>query len=340
MKDYPTESPPGRLPKRGLPFPYCTMACLFLGFLLLQPGSTPAQETSRHAFYIGHSLISDIPDMVAALANAHPDVAFTFREQFIPGAPLRWQWEERDRQSEYEPSFQGRYHIHLATGEYDTLVATDSVPRGGEELVAESMDYLNRFARFAWDANPQTRVYYYETWHCTTTGTPDGCPYDTVSPTRHLEWRDRLIADRDMWLSLVNHVNEENPDSPTVYMIPGGTAIVSLVEAIGRDEVPGFETFLDLFEDDIHLNPYGRYFIACVHFATLYGITPEGLPFDITNRWGVRYWETPNWQGVTWPAPDPIAITRMQQIAWEVVSDDPATGIAITTNDADVWMTN
>ena len=56
-----------------------------------------------NAFYIGHSLSDQIPDMVKSLATDHPDVSFDWRYQSIPGAPLRWQWERKDAQ-DYEPS--------------------------------------------------------------------------------------------------------------------------------------------------------------------------------------------------------------------------------------------
>ncbi|MCC5877874.1 MAG: hypothetical protein JJU11_16765 [Candidatus Sumerlaeia bacterium] len=308
--------------------PVLGASALFLCLTSLSTAQTEPREIN--AFYIGHSLISDIPDMVMALAAAHPDAgAFTFREQNIPGAPLRWQWDEQDRDTEIvEPTYQGLFHVHLPTGEYDTLVLTDSVPRGGPELVAESMDYTNRFAQFAWDANPHTQVVYYESWHCIHTGTEEGCSYDTVSPTRNLPWAKRLLADRPMWVSIVDHVREDNPQSPRATMAPAGTALASLVEAIDNGEVPGFESYTDLFEDDIHLNPYGKYFVACVHFATLYRLSPVGLPHEITNRWGGNYWDTPNWQGQSWSAPDPEAILQMQQIAWTVTANDPEGGIA------------
>lgn len=280
-------------------------------------------------FYIGHSLVSDIPDMVRGLdrASGSAAVGMAFREQFIPGAPLRWQWEEQQRTTTFEPVYQGAFHQHLPRGGYEVLVATDSVPRGGPGSVAESQDYLNRFARFAWEANPATRVYYYETWHCIDTGTPAGCAYDTSSPTRTLGWRDRLVADRPMWESLVDHVNRENPGRPRVHLVPAGTALVRLVAAIEAGELPGFATARDLFDDEIHLNPYGKYFVGCVHYATLLGRSPEGLTADVLDRWGRRYWDTPNWQGKQWPPPADEAVKRMQVIAWEVVSKDPAAGV-------------
>lgn len=304
------------------------VACTTL--LLLSPAAFSDEPDGINAFYIGHSLISDIPDMVMALAAAHPDAGeFTFRDQNIPGAPLRWNWEEQDRDSSIvEPNFQGLFHIHLPSGEYDTLVLTDSVPRGGEELIAESMDYTNRFAQFAWEANPHTRVIYYESWHCINTGTPDGCPYDTQSPTRHLPWAERLVADRPMWVSIVDHVRDENPQSPRADMIPAGTAFARLAEAIEDGDLPGFENYTNLFDDDIHPTPYGKYFVALVHFTAIYRMSPVGLPHDITNRWGVSYWDTPNWEGRSWSPPDPEAVLQMQQIAWEVVANDPEAGLA------------
>mgnify|MGYP000447855452 FL=1 len=59
--------------------------------------------------------------------------------------------------------------------------------------------------------------------------------------------------------------------------------------------------------DDIHFSQIGIYFVSLVHYATLYKRSPVGLPTTIY-------------------VPNHIAL-QMQQIAWEVVRNDPRSGV-------------
>jgi hypothetical protein len=273
-------------------------------------GDVSAAQPSRSSlFYIGHSLTSDIPDLVTGMAKeAGQEVQW--KEQFILGSPLRWQWEQPTRGDEqFEKTYQALYTKGITSATTD-VVLTDSVPRGGKELEAESIGYLGRFAAFIRSKAREARIWYYESWHCIDSGTAKGCAYDTVSPTRTLKWRERIAADRPMWDRIVKEA------APGIRMIPAGTALGKLVDEADKGKVPGFRSVKDFFDDDIHLNPYGKYFIACVHYSFLYGKSPVGMPADIKDRWGRSYWDTPNWQKKTWKAPSPAAVKKMQEVAW------------------------
>lgn len=306
---------------------FSTLFRALAAIAIAAPVSAVARDLS--AFYIGHSLISDIPDMLKSIADSAPSTTFTFKEQFIPGAPLRWQW---DKVSEFkgEPMYRVRFDEALATGRYDVLVVTDSVPRGGKELEAETADYLARFAAAARKGNPATRVFYYETWHHITSGTPDNSPYDTASPRRTLRWRERLDADRPMWEAIVASANQQAPataGSPPIRIIPAGQALARFDDAVRAGKVPGFTDTRSFFDDEIHLNHHGKYLVACVHYAVLFGKSPVGLSFDVKGRWGHDYWDRAGWDGKTWQRPDPRAVRIMQEIAWATVAGHPHTGV-------------
>lgn len=303
----------------------------FLVAVTLAACGSPASaaEQSVNAFYIGHSLISDIPDMLKSIADSAPSTTFTFKEQFIPGAPLRWQWD-KVAEFEGEPTYRVRFDEALATGRYDALVVTDGVPRGGKELEAETADYLARFANAARQHNPSIRVFYYETWHHVTSGTPDNSPYDTASPRRTLRWRERLDADRPMWEAIVASANKQapaGPGTPPIRIIPAGQALARFDDAVRAGKVPGFTDTRSFFDDDIHLNHNGQYLVACVHYAVLFGKSPVGLSFDVKDRWGRDYWDHAGWDGKIWKRPDPAAVRIMQEIAWSTVAGHPHTGI-------------
>jgi hypothetical protein len=104
-----------------------------------------------------------------------------------------------------------------------------------------------------------------------------------------------------------------------IILIPQAQALGRLVDAIEAGQVPGFKTKEDIFADDIHLNPYGMYFMACLHYAMLYGRNPEGLPVEIKNRWGVNYWEHPfNGGDRSYAKPNAAGMREMQRLAWKV----------------------
>lgn len=279
--------------------------------------------------WLGHSLLSDIPDMVVALARATKGLDMTFKEHNIPGAPLRWQWDEETRGAKtYEPQFGMNANKAIKTGEYDTLVMVDSVPRGGRKMMDETIDYAGRYLALVQEHRPEDgRTFFYEPWHCVDTGTEKGCPYDKDNPNSGLTWRERLDADARMWAEIVEAVNKAHPGRVPLRMVPVGTALGRLADAIAKGEVPGLKGFRDLFQDDIHLNPTGKYFVACVHYATLYGRSPEGLPQAVVSRWGKTWWGVELWDKSRWEAPDPKAVKVMQRIAWETVAGHPQSGV-------------
>jgi hypothetical protein len=304
-----------------------------VGEVVARGAQEPPADGRFDVFAIGHSLNSDIPDMVAGLWAAERErqgadapgglVPFRFKEQFIPGAPLRWQWEERDRAKEkrapLEPQFRGAYFEEFAKGGWDALVMVDSVPRG-VSLMPETRDYAARFAREAAAKSPGVRVLIYEPWHCTRSGTPEGCAYDKAE-TREFTWRERIDKDAPMWdqlvVDLAKDLSAEKVDA-SVALIPAARGLGLLADAATRGEVPGFAKIEDFFDDEIHTNPYGKYFVACVHFAVLTGRSPVGLPVDVKDRWGRSYWSTPNWQKKQWPTPADGAVRRMQELAAEI----------------------
>lgn len=271
--------------------------------------------TEIKAVYIGHSLESDIPDMVSAIAGGR----LSFKEQNIPGAPLRWQWEEAERRElQPEPTFQGIYDT-IITADTDVLVLIDSVPRGNEESLLESIEYTGKFVDFARSKNPDIQVYYYEPWHHVTTGTPQNSEYDKGNPNRVLRWRPRLKADHELWQRVVRDVNSAHPGGKPVRLIPAGLALAALSEAIEKGEVPGLDEDRDLFDDDIHLQPIGKYFVSCVHYAVLFEDSPSGKPWDIKNRWGQPYYDVADWAGKTWPKPNQETARALQQVAARAV---------------------
>ena len=266
-------------------------------------------QTNINAFYIGHSLSDQIPDMVKSLADDAGQIAFDWAYQSIPGSPLRWNWD-RMAADDYEgnpPHYYGFYDPAggLAAGYYTDFVMVEAVPRHwGTYGIEETYDYAGRFLDYAQSNNTNIRVFLYEPWHCILSGTPTGCDYDYDSNP----WRQRLTDDLPMWESAVYHLNTHHAPVHPVRLIPAGQGLARLYDAIEEGRVPGISSIEDVFGDNIHLTDVGKYYIACIHYSVLLGASPVGLTNQLQVWWGGNF--TP-------PTPDQAAV--FQQLAWETV---------------------
>lgn len=272
-------------------------------------------QSNPRAFYIGHSLTDYIPEMVGSLSDSSANNTFQdWSFQSIPGAPLRWQWQ-RMAANDFTPNPPHSYPFYhssngLPSGAFDMLILTDAVPRDAVSPwgIQETYLYADSFYNYASQYNPNIQVFIYEVWHCILSGTPTGCDYDVNSNP----WRQRLSDDLPMWESVVDTLNQRfNPINP-VCLIPGGQGLARLYDSMQAGALPGITQVEDLFEDNIHLNDTGRYFIACIHYATIHKSSPVGLPNQVFSMWGSPF-----------GAPSPQLALKMQEIAWLTVQDYP-----------------
>lgn len=257
-------------------------------------GQRPLPRERASVFFVGHSLVNfDMPAMLDDIAKSM-GVDHRYAAQIGVGAPLHWIWDHP------ETTNGDNAHTELPTGHYDVLVLTELIPFPEHVMYSETAEYLRRFYELAMSGNPQTQVYFYETW------------YDVNDP----EWSANIAADRALWEQVVDDVNAR-VDGPDILLVPGGTAMARLVERIDAGELPGLESRFDLYTDAIHLTDIGNYFIALVQFAVIYRRSPVGATYTTHDRYGRPF-----------DVPDPEAARVMQEVAWEVVSEDPRTGVA------------
>lgn len=264
----------------------------------------PDAVVPARVYHIGHSLVGrDMPAMLAALGG------HGYESQLGWGAHLRQHWEPDVPVNGFEAeNAHPRYrdaHEAVGSGDYAALVLTEAVEiRDTIKSHAPEL-YLKNWATRAWAANPETRVYFYETWHRL-----DGDE----------DWLERLDADLGRYWEgaiLRRALAYEGARRP-IYVIPGGQVMAAVVRtAEAGDGIGPIRTRADLFSDAIHFNDYGAYLMALTHYAVLYGRSPVGLPHDMTRADGT-------------PAQDmgADAARRLQEIVWEVVTSLPQTGVA------------
>lgn len=226
---------------------------------------------------VGHSLVGpDLPGMVEA-GLGHAGAPSVVVAQVINGAPLSFnRTNAAQAQGANAPEV-------LARGDTDVLVLTEALPLASHVEWSGSAAAVADWAALAWAANPRTQVLVYETWHSIRSGPGMVIEGDAGAG---VAWADRLAADLPVWWSLVQAANAARPPgAPPARLIPAGQALGRLQGAIAAGQVPGLTGIADLFDDDIHLNGRGLYFVALVHVGTITGASPEGLPPRLTRRW-------------------------------------------------------
>lgn len=230
--------------------------------------------------FVGHSLVGpDLPPMVEAGLRAR-GLDATVQAQVINGAPLQYQWDNGATAEGVDA------RARLASGDVDVLVLTEALPLANHVQYSDSAGQVARWAGAAWDANPQTQVFLYETWHSLRSGSGEAIPDDDGGA---VPWADRLTDDLPVWQSLTDAANAARPDgTPPVRLIPAGQAMGRLAAAAAAGQVPGAAGIADFFDDDIHLNGRGLYFVALVQIATITGEPPDGLPAKLARQWRDR----------------------------------------------------
>lgn len=227
--------------------------------------------------FVGHSLVGpNLPPMVEAGMNLKGQEV-SVAAQVINGAPLSFQWDNGAAAEGINA------RVVLAQGAVRHLILTEAQPLANHVRWSDTSGMVARWAGAAWETDPATQVWLYETWPSLASGPGAEIPDD---PGGQVPWRQRLTEDWPVWLSLTDAANAARPEAAApVRVIPVGQAMGRLADAIEAGEVPGLSSIRDLFDDDIHPNGKGLYFITLVHIAAVTGQSPEGLPPRLTRHW-------------------------------------------------------
>lgn len=259
-------------------------------------------------FHLGHSLVGkDMPAMLAQLAghsyNSQLGWGTSLRDHWEPGVAING-FDQENNHPRYRDAREA-----MGSGDYDAVILTEMVEIGDAIRYHESAGYLANWAEAAQGANPQTRVYLYETWHHT--DDPNG-------------WQARIGMDlTERWQAEIATPAMARLNMP-IYLIPAGQVMAAFVRRVELGDVPGMSSVHDLFDrmadgtaDTIHFNDIGAYLVALTHYAVLYHRAPAGLPLALLRA-----------DGTPADAPSAEAAALMQDIVWDVVRRHRETGIA------------
>lgn len=249
---------------------------------------------------VGHSLFGTTGPAMLESALAATSTQVSVEAQIINGAPLKYNWERaRDAQGIDARAV-------LPQGAATDLILTEAVPLANHLKWSETGDYAQAFADLALNGNKDARVFVQETWHSLKSGTGAQIDHDEKAAT---PWRVRLSEDLADWEGIVNLLRAGVPDGAArVALIPAGQALARLDDVIAAGQVPGLADISAVFDDDIHLNAVGHYFVSMVQYAVLTGVSPEGLPHVVKDRYGQAF-----------DGPDAALAAALQRVAREAV---------------------
>ncbi|WP_386625760.1 hypothetical protein [Sulfitobacter geojensis] len=264
---------------------------------------------------VGHSLFGQTgPSMLEQALLAGTGDA-RVQAQIINGAPLRYNWDKSDSAEGVDA------RALLPLGGTTHLILTEAVPLENHTQFSETDVYAQAFAGLATAANPDAHIYVQETWHSLKSGTGQVVEHDAKAD---IPWRTRLDQDLPVWENIVAQIAAGmREDRGTVSLIPAGQAMARLHDEIAAGQVDGVTDITSFFDDDIHLNDAGHYFVAMVQYATLTGHAPLGLPVDFKHRFGNAF-----------DTPDEDLARILQRIAWEAVQaygSAPVTPVPLAT---------
>lgn len=258
----------------------------------------PPPESPVAVYHLGHSLTGrDMPAMLAAMGG------HSYNSQLGWGASLKDHWTgtvnglaEENRPPAFRPAAEA-----ADSGDYPVVVLTEMVELRDAIRWHDSPRYLALWAERFRAANPDVRIYLYETWH--RRDDPAG-------------WLSRIDTDlAALWEAQV--LFPAMARAGDIRVIPGGQALAALVREAEAGRIPGVAGEDAFFTDEIHLTALGAWAIAQVHYAVIYGRAPEGQPAVL-----------PGVDAGPAGAPSPEAAMAMQAVVWRVVRAYAATGVA------------
>ena len=265
------------------------------------------EPASNYFFVTGHSLTDNpFADHLGAISDSL-GIQGSWNQQIGIGSPVR----VRTSGNQLPPNNWQGYSSgkNRDTFDMDVIAELASPATIGTENLYESLliterhdildvirwEYSNSLIRHyhnrLLDGNAAGETYLYQSWL-------------DIDPADPADWMGYEAEIKTAWECVAAKINltlQADGLPPAVNVVPAGWALADLLQRILDDEVPGFsgtdqQKIDDLFNDNVHLNEAGVYFVAAFSFAILEKRSPEGgfIPASIPAATG----------------------TALQQIAW------------------------
>jgi len=246
---------------------------------------TAGTESSMH---IGNSLTDTIDGFLEPIAKSG-GITLDFHRDTVPGAGTAALWN--DYREAWVPDLQSHRYDHLTMQPFPNLPC---YPAGN----GSDSDYVNRFYGLVKQGNPDVQLWIYQQWPNPAAFSASANPADrgdclsgggwldpgwsppNPSPTT---WEDGLLNQLAYQEEVRQAVMDLNPGGKTIYLIPGGLALLNLKKEVEAGHVPGVGStdFFHLYfiddGSDQHLLAPGRWFISLVFYACMFQKNPAGV---------------------------------------------------------------
>ncbi len=241
-----------------------------------------------NSYTFGSGGTHSVPDIFDALANAAGEEAPTTVMRAVGGKDYKFHYQNSFAYIQQSP------WTHVILQNYSTLPTH-------LKKTEEHFEYGTKLYDVIIENNPETQVMLYMTWaraqvHPLISG--------SSTPTTFASTDEMLGELRTNYYALAEQLTDSHPDNLPVVVNPVGEA---WNEAGGNlpAEDPNFTSLHG--KDNHHGNDAGYYLSACVHYASIYNASPEGL-FD-----------TPEVQALGLKLNSELA-QKLERVAWQCVN--------------------
>ncbi len=230
-------------------------------------------------FHIGNSLTDTVDGWIEPVAQSGGH-DLDFHRFTIPGAPTDWLWNHPGGgfgDTHYREAF-------FVLAPIDHLFLQPFAGHG--RAIENEADYGGRFDAACREHSPGVQLWLYAQW-------PDQEFQDAWAQGRDsasglgLEpaatW-EQGVANHLRYIERIRDRLDADRPGPAVKIVPAGSALATIKQRVDAGEFPGIDNFFAaFFSDAVHLSPRGRYVVALVHYACLFGESPEGKVDGLTS---------------------------------------------------------
>ena len=257
------------------------------------------EPISKNVFISGHSLMDNpLAEDIATMAQAH-GVNYNWNQQIGLGSPIRvrtsgnasppnnWQGY---RLGKNRDTFDMDVIAELANpatignnAQYDTLLITERTDIIDTILWEYTNSLLRHYHNRLLTGNINGETLFYQSWWSIDENNPQA-------------WITHVSLMTNVWECVAEKVNLTllaDSLNPKIRVVPTGRALTDLLTRILNDEVPGFSgtdiaKIDQLFDDNVHLNREGIFYVAAVSYAAIFQASPVGtpIPADINQATG------------------------------------------------------
>jgi hypothetical protein len=290
------------------------LACLAWAVSVIELPACAAEDPSRavpgdglRVFVMGHSFHIFVADRLAPLAAAAGISGHELLgQQMIGGSSVRQHWELPDEKNAAKAALIAG-NVDVLTMSPNWLVPDDAIPR---------------FTDLGMEHNPEVRVLLQISWMGFDHWEPIGDPklWNPARTIHHTEERDSRTLDGlraanaaitaviERQVADINRVRGRN----VICIVPVNDAVLRLRERVAAGDVPGIARQSELFTDPIgHGKAPVMALATYCNFVCLYGRSPVGLDDGDRQLDGIH------------PKLRPV----LQEIAWDVVTANPMSGV-------------